>query len=64
MGESKNLAAENPEIVRELNNLISGFLRDTEAVIPVRNPAYNADAARQAALIASTGETDCVGMKQ
>jgi len=37
-GETKNLAADKPEIVRELNELIAGFLRDTEAVIPVRNP--------------------------
>ena len=40
VGESKNLAGEKPELVRELNRLISDFLRDTEAVIPVRNPAY------------------------
>ncbi len=41
VGESKNLAAEKPEIARELNELISGFLRDTEAVVPIRNPNYN-----------------------
>lgn len=41
IGECKNLAAEKPELVRELNELISGFLRDTEAVVPVRNPAYD-----------------------
>lgn len=40
VGESKNLADEKPEIVRELNGLITGFLRDTEAVIPKRNPRY------------------------
>jgi hypothetical protein len=28
-----------------LNDLISGFLRDTEAVVPVRNPAYDPDTA-------------------
>jgi hypothetical protein len=39
-GESKNLAAEKPEIVQVLNGLISGFLKDTGAVIPVRNPGY------------------------
>ena len=39
-GESKNLAAEKPEIVRELNELITGFLKDTAAVVPVRNPNY------------------------
>ena len=39
-GESKNLAAEKPDTVRELNELISGFLKDTEAVIPERNPNH------------------------
>lgn len=38
--ESKNLAAERPDAVRELNELINGFLKDTEAVIPERNPNY------------------------
>lgn len=41
LGETKNLAAEKPELVRELNELISGFLNDTDAVIPVRNPNYD-----------------------
>lgn len=40
VGETHNRAAEQPELVRELNGLISGFLRDTEAVIPIRNPDY------------------------
>jgi arylsulfatase A-like enzyme len=48
LGESKNLAAEKPELVRELNALIADFLRDTEAVIPVRNPAYDPNAAKNA----------------
>ncbi len=39
-GESRNLAAAKPEIVRELNDLITGFLKDTDAVVPVRNPNY------------------------
>lgn len=41
LGESKNLAAEKPELVRELNTLIAGFLNDIEAVIPIRNPNYD-----------------------
>jgi arylsulfatase A-like enzyme len=45
LSESKNRAAEKPELARELNELITGFLHDTEAVIPVRNPAYNPKAA-------------------
>lgn len=39
-GESKNLASAQPERVKELNALIDGFLKDTEAVVPVRNPDY------------------------
>jgi arylsulfatase A-like enzyme len=44
-GESKNLAAEKPDIVRELNVLISDFLKDTDAVVPVRNLNYGKVAA-------------------
>lgn len=39
-GESINLAAKKPEVVRELNELITGFLNETEAVTPERNPNY------------------------
>lgn len=48
VGEAKNLAAENPERVRELNALVTDFLRDTEAVIPILNPNYNKTAAAPA----------------
>ena len=44
VGETKNLAATKPKLVAELNDLITGFLLDTEAVIPVRNPAYDPSA--------------------
>lgn len=40
LGETKNLAAEKPEFVRELNALITDFLKNTEAVVPIRNPNY------------------------
>jgi len=40
LGETKNLAAERPDLVRELNGLLNGFLKDTEAVIPKRNPVF------------------------
>ena len=40
IGETHNLAKANPEIVHELNTLIDGFLKDTEAVVPGRNPNY------------------------
>jgi arylsulfatase A-like enzyme len=49
LGESRNLAAQRPELVAELNALIDGFLRDTEAVIPVLNPAYDVKAVAAAA---------------
>lgn len=45
VSETRNLAAQFPAKVAELNALISGFLRDTEAVVPPRNPAYNPKAA-------------------
>ncbi len=40
LGETRDLAAEKPEIAKELNALITGFLKETDAVIPKRNPAY------------------------
>jgi len=42
LGETRDLAAEEPDLVRELNALITGFLKDTEAVIPQLNPAFKA----------------------
>lgn len=44
LGETKNLAAEKPELVRELNAQLDGFLKNTEAAIPKRNPAFKPDA--------------------
>jgi hypothetical protein len=41
LSETKNLAAQNPAKVTELNALITGFLKDTAAVVPPRNPDYN-----------------------
>ena len=41
VGETQNRAAEKPEVVRELGDLISGFLQDTDAVIPKLNPNYD-----------------------
>ena len=40
LGETKNRAAEQPALVAELNALITKFLAETAAVIPVRNPSY------------------------
>ena len=38
MGESHNLAAAQPDKVRELDAALSRYLRDTGAVLPVKNP--------------------------
>ena len=41
LGEKQNLAAREPERVRELDALIETFLRDTKAVVPLPNPAFD-----------------------
>jgi arylsulfatase A-like enzyme len=41
LGERHNLAAEHPDLVRELDALIEQFLLDTEAVRPIPNPDYD-----------------------
>ena len=41
MGETKNVAAANPKLVKDLNDQISAYLKRTGAVVPVRNPAYD-----------------------
>ena len=46
IGETRNLAAEKPERVKELDRLIDGFLKDTEAVLPKPNPRYDPSAKR------------------
>ncbi len=46
IGEGKDLANEMPEIVAELNSLITGFLTETQAVVPVLNPSYNLSTAK------------------
>lgn len=40
LGEKINLATAMPEKVAELDALIDGFLKDTNALVPVPNPAY------------------------
>jgi arylsulfatase A len=55
LGETKNLATEKPELVRELNALLDGFLKDTAAVIPKRNPDFNPAAAPASKAKAQTG---------
>lgn len=43
IGETQNLAAEHPDIARELNARIDAFLKETDAVIPKLNPAFQPD---------------------
>ena len=41
IGETKNLAAEKPELVHELDAQIAGFLKSTGALMPTPNPNYD-----------------------
>ncbi len=40
IGETRNLAADHPALVRELDSLIDGHLEATDALVPIPNPAY------------------------
>lgn len=40
VGETRNLAGQHPDRVRDLSRLMDEFLRDTAAVIPKPNPNY------------------------
>jgi len=40
IGETRNLAAERPELVKRLDALITKWLKDTEALVPKLNPNY------------------------
>jgi len=41
LSEKDNLAAQKPELVSELDALVTQFLADTKAVVPVPNPAFD-----------------------
>lgn len=41
LGETRDLSAQQPERVRSLRAKLDGFLRDTGAVLPKPNPAYD-----------------------
>ncbi len=41
LSEKTNLAARKPELVVELDSLITRFLADTRAVLPIPNPAFD-----------------------
>ena len=40
IGETTNLAADKPELVKELNGLITAYLKETDAVVPKANPNF------------------------
>ncbi|WP_165072961.1 sulfatase [Paludisphaera rhizosphaerae] len=40
LGETRNLAADRPDLVKELDALIDRHLEDIGAIVPPRNPAY------------------------
>jgi arylsulfatase A-like enzyme len=40
VGETANLASQQPQVVERLDALIDGFLRETGARLPKPNPAY------------------------
>lgn len=62
-GELKNLAGERREIVRELDELISGFLKDTNAVVPKRNPNYVKTAVGASAQKTKVGDDEFPGLQ-
>ncbi len=41
LSETRNLAKQKPDLVKELDDLIDGFLKDTGAVTPIKNPAFD-----------------------
>jgi arylsulfatase A-like enzyme len=42
LSETTNLAAQQPAIVKQLDTLIDGFLKRTNAIVPTPNPGYKA----------------------
>jgi arylsulfatase A-like enzyme len=54
IGETKDLASANPKTVKQLDELISAYLRDTRAILPKPNPAYSPDATPPAAKARAT----------
>ena len=61
LGERRNLAKERPELAQELNGLITGFLKDTEAVIPKMNPNFGKAAPKAPAKKKALAPDDLVG---
>ncbi len=42
IGETTDLIAKQPELVKELDKRIREFLQDANAVVPIANPAFDA----------------------
>jgi arylsulfatase A-like enzyme len=45
LSETNNLAAAKPEHAAELNTMLAKYLKDTQAVVPIRNPQYQSASA-------------------
>ena len=58
LGETNNLAAQQPARVKQLDALIEKFLTDTKAVVPKPNPAYNSAATDDAPAAKTAALTD------
>ncbi len=56
IGETNNLAADQPAVVNELTGLIDAFLMDTDAVIPKANPNYRRSPVKDGATGRTPGE--------
>jgi arylsulfatase A-like enzyme len=41
LGEQHNVASQRPEIVEQLDSMIEQFLKQTQAVVPIPNPAFD-----------------------
>jgi len=54
ISETKDLAAEQPERVRELDAMLEDFLVNTKAIVPAANPAYDPNASKEKAAPAKT----------
>ncbi len=58
IGETKDLASAQPERVKALDVLITKFLTDTKAIVPLPNPNYKANATAEKASAAPTDPLD------
>lgn len=62
LGETRNLASQMPERVKELNALIDAFVSDTGALYPQPNPAYKPQAASSRRGSPETGADPAAGL--